>query len=533
MLRHHLESLEVRTLFAVTLDNGTLRITGTDDAETILVTEDGAGQIIVQVTAQPDAQVNAADVNNIDMDALAGDDTITVDVNRPTTIRAGAGNDTITGSDGGADSVIGQQGADVAQLRRGDDVFVWNPGDGSDRVDGQDGSDTLTFNGSAGDEIFGAAVDPGDPSRVRFTRNLGNIEMDMGTTELFEVNALGGNDTFNGATGLAALIALRFDGGDGNDSMNGTDGADTFAGGAGDDVIDGNAGADTADMGDGNDLFIWDPGDGSDLIEGGDGFDTMRFNGSGGNEIMEAAANGNRLRFTRNLGNIVMDAGALERLDVFALGGTDQVTIGDLRATPTVQAFVDGGEGNDSLVGGPGRETLVGGLGEDTLRGNSSVDSLSGGLADADDDTPDRVLGGNGTDYITFGHADRIDAGDGADELVFLPAGGSDFITVDFRLSNNQPRARFITPDGLRQAIFANGEVIHIDGGSGNDTLAMSPQAAAVWAARFVGGSGNDLLIGGSLSDTLSGDAGADTLIGLEGDDELDAGSGRGQVVVQ
>ena len=30
----------------------------------------------------------------------------------------------------------------------GDDTFVWNPGDGSDTVEGQDGNDTMQFNGA-------------------------------------------------------------------------------------------------------------------------------------------------------------------------------------------------------------------------------------------------------------------------------------------------------------------------------------------------------------------------------------------------
>ena len=30
----------------------------------------------------------------------------------------------------------------------GNDTFVWNPGDGSDAVEGQDGTDTLQFNGA-------------------------------------------------------------------------------------------------------------------------------------------------------------------------------------------------------------------------------------------------------------------------------------------------------------------------------------------------------------------------------------------------
>ena len=39
-------------------------------------------------------------------------------------------------------------GNDAALLGAGDDTFIWNPGDGSDTVDGQAGNDTMVFNGS-------------------------------------------------------------------------------------------------------------------------------------------------------------------------------------------------------------------------------------------------------------------------------------------------------------------------------------------------------------------------------------------------
>ena len=376
MARTHLEALELRRHLDATLVNGTLNVTGTDaaDAFTINLVND---QIVFENGDESPFDADA--VTSIVIDALGGNDTITVNVNRPTTIRGGAGDDTINGGDG-ADSVIGQTGADTARLGNGDDTFQWDPGDGDDVVDGQDGSDTLLFNGSGGDELF--TVNPGAaPARVLFTRSLGNIDMDMGTTEHFVVNALAGNDTLTGGLGLAALIDLRFDAGDGDDSMAGTDAADTFFGGAGNDTVDGNRGNDTANLGDGNDLFIWDPGDGSDVVEGDAGFDTMQFNGSDGAEVMEASANGSRLRFTRDLGNIVMDVNATEKLDVRALGGNDTVTILDLAATATRQVFVDGGADDDILNGGPGRDTLVGGLGLDNLRGNGSVDVLNGGTA--------------------------------------------------------------------------------------------------------------------------------------------------------
>jgi Ca2+-binding RTX toxin-like protein len=116
------------------------------------------------------------------------------------TVDGGAGNDTILGTNGidtllgGADNdfIDGQQGNDVALLGAGDDIFQWDPGDGSDIVEGQDGTDTLLFNGSAGAEIFEASANGG---RVRFTRNLGNIVVDLDDVESIDLNALGNTDT--------------------------------------------------------------------------------------------------------------------------------------------------------------------------------------------------------------------------------------------------------------------------------------------------------------------------------------------------
>src|SRR6185503_4070033 len=91
------------------------------------------------------------------------------------TVDGGAGNDVILGGNGadlllggdGNDFTDGNQGNDVARLGAGDDVFQWDPGDGSDTVEGQAGTDTLLFNGSAGDETFAASAVGG---RVRLTR---------------------------------------------------------------------------------------------------------------------------------------------------------------------------------------------------------------------------------------------------------------------------------------------------------------------------------------------------------------------------
>ena len=116
------------------------------------------------------------------------------------TVDGGAGNDTILGGNGadillggdGNDFIDGKQGNDIAFLGAGNDMFQWDPGDGSDTVEGQDGTDTMLFNGSDVDEIFDVSA---NGERVRFTRNVGNIVMDLNDVEKIDFNALGGADT--------------------------------------------------------------------------------------------------------------------------------------------------------------------------------------------------------------------------------------------------------------------------------------------------------------------------------------------------
>ena len=116
------------------------------------------------------------------------------------TVDGGAGNDTITGGDGndvliggdGNDLINGGRGNDMALMGAGDDTFVWNPGDGSDTVEGQAGFDTMLFNGANINEKIDISA---NGSRVRFTRDVANITMDLNGVEGINFNALGGADT--------------------------------------------------------------------------------------------------------------------------------------------------------------------------------------------------------------------------------------------------------------------------------------------------------------------------------------------------
>src|SRR4029434_8208379 len=116
------------------------------------------------------------------------------------TVDGGTGDDILLGSNGadvlrGGDNndfIDGNQGNDTIFLGAGDDTFQWDPGDGSDIVEGEAGNDTMIFNGANIAERIEVSANGG---RVRFTRDIANIVMDLDDVERIDFNALGGADT--------------------------------------------------------------------------------------------------------------------------------------------------------------------------------------------------------------------------------------------------------------------------------------------------------------------------------------------------
>jgi Ca2+-binding RTX toxin-like protein len=276
---------------------------------------------------------------------------------------------------------------------------------------------------------------------------------------------LGGDDSFFGGIGLAALASFTIDGGAGNDTLTGTDGADTLIGGDGNDFLDGNAGADVALMGTGDDVFRWDGGDGSDVVEGGFGADLMLFNGANVSENVDVSARSGRLRFFRDLGNIIMDVNDTEAVQFNAFGGADTVVIHNLQGTDVkeinlnLQASAGGGDSQvDHVIveGSNGGDVIVVG---GSAGGEVSVDGLAASLS---------IIGA-----------------EPADKLTVNSRGGRDVI--------------------FASALAANAIRFAANGGTGDDFL--------------VGGAGNDTLLGGDGEDVLIGGAGADFLDGGSGND--------------
>jgi Ca2+-binding RTX toxin-like protein len=423
-----------------TVNADTLTVTSDQEADTITLAA-GGGVITVNgqattLAADRNAKlvVNAGDgADTVNASALAATDYSTLTINGgdgDDLLTGGSGNDDLRG-DGGNDRVIGFKGTDDLQGGDGNDVLVWNNGDGSDVMDGDAGADEVEINGSptAGD-VFTAVPNSG---RVLFNRtNLVPFAVDF-SAERLTVNGLGGDDTFNGAAGLAPLTLLSLNGGSGDDSLTGGDGPDLITGGDGSDKLDGDAGddrvvgdrgADVLTGGDGNDVLVWNNGDGSDVSNGDGGFDRVEINGSpAAGDAFPVLPNGARAAIDRtNLVPFTVDFTA-EELAVNGLGGDDQLNASP--GLPGLLVTADGGPGNDSLNGAEESDSLVGGTGNDTLNGGGGSDLLDGQEGDdrllARDGHGDLVRGGTGTDSAQT-DALTVDAVDGVETVDATPS---------------------------------------------------------------------------------------------------------------
>jgi Ca2+-binding RTX toxin-like protein len=189
----------------------TVEVNGGNGAEDFTTTANGTRVRFDRINPAP-FSIDIGTCESLVLNANGGNDTFSATGNLATlisiTVDGGAGQDTILGSNGADillggddnDFIDGNQGNDTIFLGAGDDTFQWDPGDGNDIVEGQAGTDTMIFNGAAIAENFDVSANGG---RVRFTRNIGNITMDLDDVEKLNLNALAGADllTVNDLTG--------------------------------------------------------------------------------------------------------------------------------------------------------------------------------------------------------------------------------------------------------------------------------------------------------------------------------------------
>jgi Ca2+-binding RTX toxin-like protein len=478
--------------------NGVLTITGDDQDNALTVGRDPAGLLVVNGGALSisGGAPTVANTSLIRIFGFGGNDTLSIDESGgpmpPANLFGGEGNDTLTGSaaadllDGGPgndilsgkggndrlmggpgdDTLIGGPGQDELFAGPGNDQIVWSPGDGSDLVEGEEGIDTLLFNGAnIAEEVQLIA----NGTRLLFKRNVAGITMDCAGIERVVFRALGGADvvTVNdlSGTGVAdVLVDLASSAGLGDGQpdvviVNGTPGADLIT------VSDSDSGVEVRGLPATVRVTGAEPDQDQLLIHGGDGGDILDIRGSEENDRVDFSKDQSHLRFIRNTAPLVIECDTVEQVNFRALGGADQIVVNDLTGTGVTTVGLDLSGATEGLVDGEADTIRINGTaGDDEIAiteeaAGLSVEGLAARIA---------IIGGE----------------TGRDELIVDALAGADAIN-----------AAFVGADNIDLTLI---------GGDGDDLI--------------VGSQGNDLIIGGRGNDILVGNSGDDTFVWNPGD---------------
>jgi Ca2+-binding RTX toxin-like protein len=423
----------------------------------------------------------------------------------------------------------------------GDDVFIWSPGDGSDVIEGEDGQDTLVFNGSNASEIVDLSA---NGERLRFFRNVANVTMDCAGIEKVVFNALSGADqvTINDLTGTQVT-----------------------------------------------NVFV----DLSSAQGSGDGAaDTVIVNGTETNDVIKLTGSTNGVDVVGLSATVTVVGGepGKDELVIHGLGGDDVINASAVHAG-AIDLTLDGGDGDDQLIGGEGNDLLIGGRGTDQMLGGPGDDTFVWNPGDGSD----LIEGQGGHDTLLFNGAnvaEKVDLSanggrlrffrdvanitmdcNGIEAVQFNARGGADTITIndltgtdvtsvnldlagtpgtgigdgeaDTVIVNGTPGNDSITiagtPAGLTIAGLAatvnivgtdpTFDQLIVDGAAGDDVITASGLQAGVIQLTENGGPGNDVLIGSAGPDVLLGGDGDDVLEGGPGLDVLDGGPGSNVLI--
>lgn len=307
---------------------------------------------------------------------------------------------------------------------------------------------------------------------------------------------------------------------DGNDIIRGLGGADTLMGAAGNDWIEGSVSVERIVGGMGDDTLV--SGGGADILIGGSGNDTYVINATGAS--IQEAINGGVDTIVTSLASWSLNA-VTENI-VFTGTGPFK-GVGNASAN-----WLQGGDGNATLIGSYGNDTLFGGAGNDSLNGGADDDRLIGGGGN------DTLMGGTGHDIFVFHQGDS-----GTAKI-------ADFSLADDRLD--------LTAYGIHSIADA---LAHVAGDQlvlGNETITFQNMQASLLTAQNIVTDGENLttlaapaapvlpseseILGAGIAlsaaplsvsvapvgnanagsdgnDTLLGTAGADILEGRGGDD--------------
>ena len=390
--------------------------------------------------------------------------------------------------------------------------FIWNFEGGTGPTGrvliGQQGADTIFFSADNIDKVFARLVNV-DASTIPVSSYLNNAGATphLATTPVY-VFGTPGNDTLSGAVVY---------GGDGNDTLLGTDGDDLLNGGAGNDSLRGGRGLDQLTGGAGADAFIFAAGDSTgtaidSIADFQTGSDTLVIEGISVSGLsLVRTSTGGTVVFGSHISGpqtIIGVNGAIQAGDILGSGG--QVLAAIMLGSENADTLI-GSRSNDIVNAGAGDDFLTGGLGSDFLTGGSGADQF--------------IYNAVGESRATTGATDRITDFQTGVDLINLNAILPAALRIDMANGDTQVYAIYGTSlqyqPGSDLAILVTGRV------QGSDFLLAGRTNIPV---QMNGSSGADVLIGSVADDVISGGAGADALMGGAGADTLRGGQGLDQL---
>ena len=489
------------------------------------------------MTTQPFVATSAADTVNgwAGIDIIDGGDGNDI-------VYGNEGNDAVSGS-AGNDTVRGGEGNDTVTGGIGNDILYGDGG--NDTVEGDDGDDTLHDNSGANILRGGAGVD---------------IINGMGT---FEGGT--GNDQLNGSSSSTLYL---YNLGDGIDTI--TDygyGSATYA-----DTLQLGAGINPASVTlvrTGNDMSIRISD--TDQITVKNWYSDVYYNAIENITFADGTVWTHATMYSMTTQPFVATSAAdtvngWEGIDIIdGADGNDTLNgagANDVLSGSAGNDTVRGGEGNDQVNGGIGNDTLYGDGGNDTVEGNDGDDTLN------DNSGANLLRGGAGNDIITG--MGTLEGGTGNDQLngassstsyVYNLGDGIDTITdngygsatyadtlqlgagitpasISLVRSGNDLTFRISDTDqiivknwyadvyynAIENIAFADGTVW--THASMQSVVPQQIHVGTAGAETIHGWFGIDLIDGAGGNDTINGNEGNDLLIGNDGNDILNGHAG-------
>ncbi|MEM7641539.1 MAG: cadherin-like domain-containing protein [Pseudomonadota bacterium] len=442
---------------------------------------------------------------------------------------------------GGADTIVGSNFGEVLDGRGGDDslvggsggdIYRWDAGYGDDVIqdrqlrnawETRDGRlererpDVIEFGGgiASRDELIWTkdGVDlliqiSGRPDSLRIQRQFGEEAGD----DVYRIERFKFFDgTEMDISDVEELLAIA----GGNRGDNLIEGS-----GDSDDVLDGRQGDDTLIGYGGNDTYAFGSGYDFDVVQDSSGNDRVVFGSLVRLEDLKLRREGDDLLIDLGVGaDVLRVVGGLgsQQIERYEFADGMVLTTNDMR-----DRMVQGTDGDDSIEGFDGRsDTIDGGAGTDFLVGGSGNDEYRFGLGDGDDAIRDT----SGFDRIVF--SEGITRADVIAELV-----GEDLVFT-LRDSGESLAVLDATTDPVETIVFADGETVSwetvrleiVAGNDGSPTSDLIDLNDFGTGAEIAPGRGFDTIVG-------AGDTDAERIVFEEGDGVDVIGANRSTEIV-